>query len=104
MSIIFLIIGLALAVFGIVKTILIHNNDEHHSATPFIAAIVIGVVIALSGTCFVQIPTGFTGVKATFGQISEKTLPNGGLYYVVSDHSNNTRFDDIQVVALVHYL
>ena len=77
MSIIFLIIGLALAVFGIVKTILIHNNDEHHSATPFIAAIVIGVVIALSGTCFVQIPTGFTGVKATFGQISEKTLPNG---------------------------
>lgn len=32
------------------------------------------------------------------GMYEEKTLPNGGLYYVVSDHSNNTRFDDIQVV------
>ena len=32
------------------------------------------------------------------GTYEEKTLPNGGLYYVVSDHSNNTRFDDIQVV------
>ena len=82
MTILFLIVGLALAVFGIVKTILAHNtnsNDEehHHSATTFIAVIVIGLIIALSGTCFVQIPTGFTGVKATFGQISEKTLPNG---------------------------
>ena len=32
------------------------------------------------------------------GTYEEKTLPNGGLYYVVSDHSNNTRFDDIRVV------
>ena len=32
------------------------------------------------------------------GTYEEKTLPNGGLYYVVRDHSNNTRFDDIQVV------
>ena len=32
------------------------------------------------------------------GTYEEKTLPNGGLYYVVSDYSNNTRFDDIRVV------
>lgn len=31
------------------------------------------------------------------GTYEEKTLPNGGLYYVVSDHSNNTRFHDIKI-------
>ncbi len=42
-----------------------------------IIAVIIGLVVIVLSQCFVVIPTGYTGVKSTFGQISEKTLPNG---------------------------
>lgn len=38
---------------------------------------VLALVPILIGMCIVTIPTGYTGVRSTFGQIEEKVLPNG---------------------------
>lgn len=66
---ILIIIGLAVLVIG---AIVAFNKES------VIGAIVIlGAAIALFGMSFVIIPSGYTGVKTTFGQIAEETLPNG---------------------------
>lgn len=38
---------------------------------------VLGIVLIIASLSFSVVPTGFTGVRTTFGQISEKTVPQG---------------------------
>lgn len=40
-------------------------------------ALVVGLVMYLGGMSIQVIPTGYTGVKTTFGQISDEVLPQG---------------------------
>ena len=68
---ILIIIGLAVLVIG---TIVAFNKESMIGA---IASVILGAAIALFGMSFVIIPSGYTGVKTTFGQIAEETLPNG---------------------------
>lgn len=65
------IIGLAVLVIG---AIVAFNKESVIGA---IASVILGAAIALFGMSFVIIPSGYTGVKTTFGQIAEETLPNG---------------------------
>ena len=65
------IIGLAIVVIGVIVPF---NNESVIGA---IASIILGAAIVLLGMSFVIIPSGYTGVKTTFGQIAEETLPNG---------------------------
>lgn len=68
---ILVIIGLAVLVIG---AIVAFNKESVIGA---ITSVILGAVIALFGMSFVIIPSGYTGVKTTFGQIAEETLPNG---------------------------
>lgn len=68
---ILIIIGLAVLVIG---AIVAFNKESVIGA---IASVILGAAIALFGMSFVIIPSGYTGVKTTFGQIAEETLPNG---------------------------
>lgn len=68
---ILIIIGLAVLVIGAIVAF----NKE--SVIEAIASVILGAAIALFGMSFVIIPSGYTGVKTTFGQIAEETLPNG---------------------------
>ena len=65
------IIGLAVLVIGAI----IAFNKE--SVIRAVVSVILGAAIALFGMSFVIIPSGYTGVKTTFGQIAEETLPNG---------------------------
>lgn len=65
------IIGLAVLIIG---AIVAFNKESVIGA---IISIILGAAIALFGMSFVIIPSGYTGVKTTFGQIAEETLPNG---------------------------
>lgn len=38
---------------------------------------VIGLITIILSSSFVIIPTGFTGVRTTFGQVSDKSVPKG---------------------------
>lgn len=42
-----------------------------------ICGMALGFAIIIFAFSFVIIPTGYTGVKTTFGQVSQKTMPNG---------------------------
>lgn len=65
------IVGLAVLIIG---AIVAFNKKSMIGA---ITSVILGAVIALFGMSFVIIPSGYTGVKTTFGQIAEETLPNG---------------------------
>lgn len=71
MNFILIIIGLAVLVVGAFAAF----NKE--SVIRAIISVILGAAIALFGMSFVIIPSGYTGVKTTFGQIAEETLPNG---------------------------
>lgn len=64
----------------------------------------IGVVIFVLGCSFTIVPTGYTGVKTTFGQISEKTLPKGFNFkipFVQSIELVNNKQQDVKIDAEV---
>lgn len=67
---------------GIVVSIVCRRGDMKHEAGARITKIcnifiVAGIVIMLGLQTFTIIPTGYTGVRSTFGQISEETVQNG---------------------------
>ena len=68
---ILIIIGLAVLIIG---AIIAFNKGSVIGA---ITSVVLDAAIVLFGMSFVIIPSGYTGVKTTFGQIAEETLPNG---------------------------
>lgn len=37
----------------------------------------IGVILFVAGFCFTIVPTGFTGVRITLGQVSDQTVGSG---------------------------
>ena len=52
-------------------------NQKHKGYGGNLFAGLIGIAVFVFAFSFVIIPTGYTGVKTTFGQVSEKTMPNG---------------------------
>ncbi|MBO5484354.1 MAG: hypothetical protein J5979_03985 [Lachnospiraceae bacterium] len=52
-------------------------NQKHNGYGSNLLGALLGIVIFIFAFSFVIIPTGYTGVKTTFGQVSEKTMPNG---------------------------
>ena len=70
MAIIFTLIGIFLILAGIVISV---RKDNFKYA----AITAIGIILALVVNSFTIIPSGYTGVKTTFGQIQETTIQNG---------------------------
>lgn len=58
------------------------NVVSHNSTAGMIIGIVLGIAFIILGNSFVIIPTGYTGVKSTFGQINEVTLQNGANFKI----------------------
>jgi len=72
------LIGALVAITGIMlagaaETI----NGKWNTAKKRISIIVIGILLVLLSFSFKIIPTGYTGVRTTFGQISSQTVQNG---------------------------
>ena len=55
---------------------------SHNSTAGMIIGIILGIAFIILGNSFVIIPTGYTGVKSTFGQINEVTLQNGANFKI----------------------
>lgn len=75
MNIFILVVGLILISIAIGIFIYFKYN-EVQSKTPLIL-IVTGIVFSLLSASFTIIPTGYTGVRTTFGQIDDSTVQNG---------------------------
>ena len=71
----FVIIGILFLLISFVVGSI--KSWKGQSAKSYKYLALIGVLIFIFGCSFTIIPTGYTGVKTTFGQISENTLPKG---------------------------
>lgn len=78
MNVILILIGIVLLVGGIGFGIFKISQDEGGvGAIASIFGALIGLIFITFGNSFKIIPTGYTGVQTTFGQISERTMPQG---------------------------
>lgn len=75
MNVFILIVGLILMATGVGLLVFLRCKTVR-SKKPLIL-IVFGVVATLLSASFTIIPTGFTGVRTTFGQIDDSTVQNG---------------------------
>lgn len=77
-----MIVGIVVFVLGIAWAIYTASNPDYDSddkpgyVGPIVSA-VIGVVLFVASFSFVIVPTGYTGVLVTFGQVAEDPLPTG---------------------------
>ena len=79
MNIIIFIIGIVTIIASIglyIAKAYIMEDKKTHFIT-YGAGIILGLAFIVFSNSFVIIPTGYTGIKKTFGQISSNTLPNG---------------------------
>jgi regulator of protease activity HflC (stomatin/prohibitin superfamily) len=88
MNVFMIIIGILAIIAGVVApTVLQERTDRSRrrygeepkkvNKAPWRIMIAIGIILFALGNSFEIIPTGYTGVRTTFGQISQETVPNG---------------------------
>lgn len=66
--------------------------------------VILGIVVFISGMSFKIIPTGYTGIRTTFGQVSEQTLGSGfnpKIPFVQNIKLVNNKQQDINIDAEV---
>lgn len=93
----FAFIGLAVAVVGIIVGL-----KKSKRIMP--ACIIIGVAVFVVGCCFTIVPTGYTGVRTTFGQVSKNIVPQGfnlKVPFVQTIELVNNKQQDTKIVAQV---
>lgn len=74
----------------------LHDKLKHLSVVCFVAAF----ILLIAGSSFKIVPTGYTGVRTTFGQISEKTVQKGFNFkapFVQSIKLVNNKQQDVKI-------
>ena len=97
MNLVFAFIGLVIAVVGIIVGL-----KKSKRIMP--ACIIIGVAVFVVGCCFTIVPTGYTGVRTTFGQVSKNVVPQGfnlKVPFVQTIELVNNKQQDTKIVAQV---
>ncbi len=72
----FLVLAVGITL-GFISAVMAKNENKKGKFGIAIASSIVGVALMLTSLTFTIIPTGFTGVKTTFGQIDNKTLQAG---------------------------
>lgn len=71
MNTIFILLGLVLAVAGLLVALAMKKRRGGAVLG------ILGLVVLILGFSFVIVPTGYTGVRTTFGQVSDTVIPQG---------------------------
>lgn len=72
------IFGAIAAVVAIILPLILENNENGKKFKQICKLFaVVGAALCLFGLSFKIVPTGYTGVRTTFGQISDKTVRTG---------------------------
>lgn len=105
MNIVLLVIGVVAAILGIIIRVLTkdtdYKKDGKHYAHPMIIG---GLILLVFSQSFAIIPTGYTGVRITFGQIDNRTVQNGfnwKIPFVQSINQVNNKQQDISYTGQV---
>lgn len=105
MNIVLLVIGVVAVILGIIIRVLTkdtdYEKDGKHYAHPMIIG---GLILLVFSQSFAIIPTGYTGVRITFGQIDNRTVQNGfnwKIPFVQSINQVNNKQQDISYTGQV---
>ena len=104
MNEIFTFAGIILIVAGIVIPMIIKSRGSESKKGLRSVLIILGAVVLLGGQCFAIIPTGYSGVRSTFGQISNQSVPQGinfKIPFIQSIDLVNNKQQDVTVPAQV---
>ena len=105
MNIVLLVIGVVAAILGIIIRVLTKDTDYEKDGKHYAHPMIIGVLILLVfSQSFAIIPTGYTGVRITFGQIDNRTVQNGfnwKIPFVQSINQVNNKQQDISYTGQV---
>ena len=87
MNVLMIVLGVLAIIAGVVVPIILQyrvNENTRYGETPkkvkktaWIAMALVGALLIVGGASFEIIPTGYTGVRVMFGQISNETVSNG---------------------------
>ena len=79
MNFIIFVIGVLVLAAGICIPIGVFTSKEENKPKKSLSCfvIILGMFLVIMSSSFAIIPTGYTGVRTTFGQISSKTVQNG---------------------------
>lgn len=87
MNILLIVFGFLALIAGIIVPIILQyleNVSTRYGTTPkkikktaWIVMLLVGIMLFVIGHSFEIIPTGYTGVRVTLGQVSDKSVPNG---------------------------
>jgi regulator of protease activity HflC (stomatin/prohibitin superfamily) len=72
------------------------NNKSHFS----MILLIVGIATIILASSFTIIPTGYSGVRTTFGQISQETMPQGFNFkipFVQDIHLVNNKQQDVTI-------
>lgn len=106
LNIIFAVLGIVFVALSIFLGINItrQNIDNHTDKGYFKVVIssIIGILFFIFSMSFTIIPTGYTGVRVTFGQVDPRTLPHGFNFHIplvqsiitVNNKQQDIRFDN----------
>ena len=98
------IVGILLLVAGVVGVVISLSMGKRTIKKLGIAGVLIGLVLIVLGSSFVIIPTGYTGVRTTFGQVSEESVSKGWNWkipFVQKIEQVNNKQQDVTVNAEV---
>ena len=105
MNVVLLVISIVAAILGIIIRVLTkdtdYEKDGKHYAHPMIIG---GLILLVFSQSFAIIPTGYTGVRITFGQIDNRTVQNGfnwKIPFVQSINQVNNKQQDIYYTGQV---
>lgn len=76
MNVVLIIIGICAIIGGFVAFGMVRNYKKETMKKILIIPLV-GLLLFTFGLSFAIVPTGYTGVRTTFGQISEEVVPHG---------------------------
>ncbi len=95
MNIVILILGIVLVILGVALKI-VDSATDNEKRRVWIS--LVGVAVIIISQSFTIIPTGFTGVRSTFGQIDKNVVSNGfniKIPFVQSIEQVNNKQQDI---------
>lgn len=76
MNIALLIIGIVIAIASIIWVV-VDVNKKGKTTRHAAPGVILGLAVCVISQCFAIIPTGYTGIRITFGQIDDRTVQNG---------------------------